>query len=58
MKQETITLRKLIAAEGMTLYNGSTFGKEVYLGARDCPENWQEITDAEAAVLQAEKEEA
>lgn len=58
MKQETIELRKLTAAEGMTLYNGSAFGKEVYLGGSDCPENWQEITDAEAAEIQAKQEEA
>jgi len=57
MKQETIELRKLTAAEGMTLYNGSAFGKEVYLGQNDSPENWQEITDAEAAAMQAENEE-
>ena len=57
MKQETIELRKLTAAEGMTLYNGSAFGKEVYLGQNDSPENWQEITDAEALELQKESEE-
>lgn len=56
MKQETIELRKLTAAEGMTLYNGSAFGKEVYLGQNDSPENWQEITDADAAAMQAENE--
>ena len=52
MIQETIELRKLIAAEGMTLYNGESFGKEVYLGKNDSPDNWQEITDAEALSLQ------
>lgn len=52
MKQETIELRKLTAAEGMTLYNGRAFGKEVYLGKNDSPENWQEITDAEVEVIQ------
>ena len=54
MTQETIQLRKLTAAEGMTLTNGDTFGKEIYLGKNDCPENWQEITDAEAQRLQEE----
>lgn len=52
MKQETIELRKLTAAEGMTLYNGTAFGKEVYLGKHDSPENWREITDAEAEEIQ------
>ena len=55
MKQEIIELRKLTAAEGMTLYNGQAFGKEVYLGKHDSPENWQEIPDSEAeAILQAQ----
>jgi hypothetical protein len=57
MIQETIELRKLTAADGMTLYNGEAFGKEVYLGKNDSPENWQEITDAEALELQQESEE-
>lgn len=52
MKQETIELRKLTAAEGMTLYNGKAFGKEVFLGNNDSPENWREITDEEAEALQ------
>ena len=55
MTQETIQLRKLTAAEGMTLYNGNAFGKEVYLGKNDSPENWWEITDAEAQRLQEEE---
>lgn len=54
MKQETIELRKLTAAEGMTLYNGEAFGKEVYLGANDSPENWLEIPDAEAERIRQE----
>ncbi len=56
MKQETITRIKLTAAEGMTLTNGTTFGKEVYLGSGDAADNWTEITDAEAAKIQAERE--
>ena len=53
MTQETIKIRKLTAGEGMTLYNGEAFGKEVYLGANDSPENWQEIPDAEAERIQS-----
>ena len=56
MKQTTIKVTKLKAAEGMTLTNGETFSKEVYLGSKDSPDNWQEITDSEAEALQAEKE--
>ncbi len=52
MTQETIQIRKLTAGEGMTLYNGEAFGKEVYLGTTDSPENWQEISDAEAEEIQ------
>ena len=52
MKTETIELIKLTASEGMTLTNGETYGKEVYLGCNDSPENWREITDSEAEELQ------
>ena len=51
MEQEIIELRKLTAAEGMMLYNGESFGKEVYLGRQDSPENWREITEAEYEAL-------
>ena len=54
MKLETIELRKLTASEGMTLTNGEAFGKEVYLGRNDKPENWYEITDEEAKKIQNE----
>ena len=54
MKQETITRIKLTASEGMTLTNGTTFGKEVYLGTGDSADNWTEITDAEAKKIQEE----
>ena len=51
MKKTTIELIKLTAAEGMTLTNGDTYGKEVYLGHNDSPDNWREITDSEAEEL-------
>lgn len=47
MKTETIELIKLTAAEGMTLTNGETYGKEVYLGVNDSADNWHEIPEAE-----------
>lgn len=50
----TIEIRKLTAAEGMTLTNGEAYGKEIYLGCNDIPDNWREITDSEAEKLQAE----
>lgn len=52
MIKTTVEIIKLTAAEGMTLTNGEAFGKTVYLGVNDKPENWHEITDAEAAELQ------
>lgn len=54
MEITTIELRKLTASEGMTLTNGEAFGKEVYLGCNDKPENWQEITDEQAKKIQNE----
>ena len=59
MEKSTIELIKLTASEGMTLTNGETYGKEVYLGCNDSADNWHEITDAEAEELQKklEKEE-
>ena len=53
MEMKTIELRKLTAAEGHTLYDGETLSKEIYLGSLDRPENWREITDEEAAEIQA-----
>lgn len=48
--------RTLICEEGLVLTNGSIIVKEVSLGDWDKPENWWEITEAEAAI-QEEKEE-
>ena len=47
MIETKIELRKLTAAEGMTLTNDEAYGKEIYLGKNDHPDNWHEITDAE-----------
>lgn len=47
MEKSTIELIKLTASEGMTLTNGETYGKEVYLGCNDSAENWWEIPDGE-----------
>ncbi len=56
MTQTKIELRKLTAAEGMTLTNGEAYGKEVYLGINDSPDYWHEITDAEYEEIMAEQE--
>ena len=39
-----MNILRLIAADGMILTNGSTYGREVYLGNGDSPDNWWEIT--------------
>lgn len=51
MTKETVKMMKLTAAAGMTLTNGETFGKTIFLGVNDRADNWQEITDAEAEAL-------
>ena len=45
MEKKTIELIKLTASEGMSLTNGETYGKEVYLGVNDSADNWQEIPE-------------
>ena len=56
MIETKIELRKLTAAEGMTLTNGEAYGKEIYLGKNDSADNWHEITDAEYEKIVAEQE--
>ena len=56
MELSKIEIRKLTASEGMTLTNGEIFGKEIYLGKNDMPENWYEITDEEYLKIQQEME--
>ena len=58
MIETTITLRKLTATDGYVLTDGEVYGKEIYLGKNDKPENWHEITDAEYAEILAKIEAA
>lgn len=51
-------LRTISASDGMILTNGEVYGKTVYLGVNDKPENWYEITDAEYRERMAELEKA
>lgn len=51
---KTVQLRILTAAEGMVLTDGEAFSSvsgSIYLGVNDSPENWYEITEAEAEEL-------
>lgn len=47
----------LTADNGMKLTNGSSFGSVVCLGVYDSPDNWYEITEAEAEQLMAVEDE-
>lgn len=44
---ETSSITKLIASDGMVLTNDEAYSKEIYLGVHDRAENWHEITEAE-----------
>ena len=49
---------KLVATEGMIYTNGESFGRTVFLGTGDSPDNWHEITESEyQAIMEYESEE-
>jgi hypothetical protein len=56
MRTTTIKITKLTAATGKVLTNGEAYGKEIYLGKGDSPENWHEITETEYEKILAEQE--
>ena len=47
---------KLTATDGMVLTNGKVYGRVVYLGVGDSPDNWYEITDEEYAEILASQD--
>ena len=47
MTTENIQLIKLTAADGMVLTDGTSYGKEVYLGINDTADRWTEIPESE-----------
>ena len=47
---------RLTASNGMWLTDGEAYGRIVYLGINDKPENWHEITEEEyQKTMQAEE---
>lgn len=49
--------RVLYAPEGKVLTNGEDYCSRVYLGAKDSPDNWREITEKEYSELMKTQEE-
>ena len=47
MTTENIQLIKLTAAYGMVLTDGTSYGKEVYLGINDTADRWTEIPESD-----------
>ena len=47
MKTETITRKKLTAADGMILTDGTAYGREIFLAESADSAVWHEITEAE-----------
>ena len=46
---------KLKATEGMIYTNGETYGREIFLGSGDSPDNWWEITEEEYEAVMEKK---
>ena len=56
MQIKTIELRELKADDGMVLTNGEVFSDKIYLGCNDKPENWDEVTQENAKIMQEQLE--
>lgn len=48
---------RLIADDGMRLFNGDIIAEEVWLSPSDSVDNWREISEEEANRIEAEREE-
>lgn len=49
---------EILPADGMTLTNGETYSKHVYLGKWDSPETWREIPDEDVPESETTKDKA
>ena len=63
MKKSNYTVQIIEPSEGYTLTQSKDvevqdriLSKKIFLAVNDSPDNWKEITDAEAEELQAEQE--
>ena len=44
----------LYAEGGLWLTDGKAYGREIWLGFNDCPENWREVTEDELPINEPE----
>ena len=56
MKITNIQIRELTADDGMMLTDGKVFSDKIYLGCNDKPENWDEVTQENAKIMQEQLE--
>lgn len=63
MKQSNYTVQIIEPSEGYTLTQNKDvevkdriLSKKIFLAVNDTPDNWKEITDAEAEAIKAEQE--
>ena len=54
----TIVDNKLFADEGMKLFSEGIIADEVWLSPKDSVDNWREIPEEEAQIIEAEREKA
>lgn len=56
MKITNIQIRELTADDGMMLTDGKFFSDKIYLACNDKPENWDEVTQENAKIMQEQLE--
>lgn len=56
MRTEQIQLTKLIAADGMVLTDGTSYGHIVFLGENDTIDRWKEILESDVPSKDTEED--